>query len=61
MPGPRVRRVSVGPVAVGDHGMPTFTIRSTERGWEAAAGTIEASNSEEAIQRIRNQQLFPTT
>ncbi len=41
--------------------MPTFQYEALNAAGKQQRGTIEASNSEEAIQRIRNQQLFPTT
>ncbi len=41
--------------------MPTFTYEALNAAGKQQRGTIEASTSEEAIQRIRNQQLFPTT
>ena len=41
--------------------MPTFTYEALNAAGKQQRGTIEASSSEEAIQRIRNQQLFPTT
>lgn len=41
--------------------MPTFSYEALNAAGKQQRGTVEASNSEEAIQRIRNQQLFPTT
>ncbi len=41
--------------------MPTFQYEALNAAGKQQRGTIEASNSEEAIQRIRSQQLFPTT
>lgn len=41
--------------------MPTFAYEAMNAAGKSQKGTIEAANSEEAIQRIRAQQLFPTT
>ena len=41
--------------------MPTFTYEALNAAGKQQRGTVEASSSEEAIQRIRSQQLFPTT
>ncbi|MEM7623091.1 MAG: type II secretion system F family protein [Planctomycetota bacterium] len=40
--------------------MPTFTYEALNATGKPQKGTIEASNSEDAIQRIKSQQLFPT-
>lgn len=39
--------------------MPTFAYEAMNAAGKSQKGTIEATNSEEAIQRIRSQQLFP--
>ncbi|USN98418.1 MAG: type II secretion system F family protein [Phycisphaeraceae bacterium] len=41
--------------------MPTFAYEAMNAAGKSQKGTIEASSSEEAVQRIRNQQLFPIT
>lgn len=41
--------------------MPTFSYEALNAAGKQQRGTVEASSSEEAIQRIRSQQLFPTT
>jgi len=40
--------------------MPTFTYEAMNSTGKAQKGSIEAATSEEAIQRIKSQQLFPT-
>lgn len=40
--------------------MPTFAYEALNSAGKPQKGTVEAANSEEAIQRIRSQQLFPT-
>jgi len=41
--------------------MPTFSYEALNAAGKQQRGTVEASSSEDAIKRIRSQQLFPTT
>jgi type IV pilus assembly protein PilC len=41
--------------------MPTFTYEALDKAGKRQKGTIEAATSEEAIQRIKLQQLYPTS
>ena len=41
--------------------MPTFAYEALNAAGKPQKGTIDAASSEEAIQRIKGQQLFPTS
>ncbi|MDX2114355.1 MAG: type II secretion system F family protein [Planctomycetota bacterium] len=41
--------------------MPTFQYEALDKSGKRQKGTVEAASSEEAIQRIKLQQLYPTT
>ena len=41
--------------------MPTFTYEALNAAGKPQKGTVDAANSEEAIQRIKSQGFFPTS
>ena len=40
--------------------MPTYAYEAMNAGGKSQKGTIEASSSDDAIQKLREQQLYPT-